>query len=788
MIRNSVLGTLTFSILLMLGGCNSGGGNSSPAADPGTENTVPVANAGADVSVETGNTVTLAGSGTDADGDALSYLWTIVTMPSGSSAALSDAEIAASTITPDAAGVYTLSLTVNDGTANSDADTMTITATKPNTIPVNTPPVANAGNDQTVTLGAGISLSASASTDADSDPLSYTWSIVSAPSSSSAALSDTAIVNPSITPDLLGTYTISLVVNDGTVDSAADTVLITVNAPNVAPTANAGTDQTTTVSTVVTLDGSGSSDPETATALLNFGWTFNSIPAASSLTSLANAQTIEASFTPDVAGVYVVILVVNDGQDDSPADTATITVTDTNASAQITTALSQTATTISGAVVSYTKESFGGDVAGFFLQAEQQGPAIFVRIDPTVTAPALNTGDVVTLDATAFELFQGRVEVIGIANLTVDGVGYDVTTLTQDVNSLDIVSGLDSYAAELVTTDLLVTSDFTTAGNGFLGANVDTAAVIGNASLLLRIPEQVNTALSLGNGCSLTVSHTPLWRLFSQAQLSAWNVSEISNTNCPAPVVVSAVATSSTQIAVTFDRNIDALTVNASGDQFFIDSGLTVSSASADMNTVVLQTSTQTEAQTYNLTVNTTVQDIYGKPLNASANTASFLGYVLTPTSAGDLAITEMMINPDTISDASGEWLEIYNPTASLFNLRGCIISDLGTDTHTIADDLVIASGDYATLATSVSAGFTMDYVYSGITLGNAGDEVIITCNAVEIDIVEYSASGPSGASRSLNPDSLDATSNDNEANWCAATTFYNGDFGTPNSPNDACP
>jgi hypothetical protein len=98
----------------------------------------------------------------------------------------------------------------------------------------NSPPTANPGPSQSVVPGNAVSLDGSASSDPDADPLTYTWSFGAKPSGSSAALSDPASATPSFVADLQGTYLLSLVVNDGLVDSAPATVNITV-APDVTP-------------------------------------------------------------------------------------------------------------------------------------------------------------------------------------------------------------------------------------------------------------------------------------------------------------------------------------------------------------------------------------------------------------------------------------------------------------------------------------------------------------------------------------------------------------------------
>jgi hypothetical protein len=91
----------------------------------------------------------------------------------------------------------------------------------------NTQPIADAGVDQGTNTSETISLNGSGSKDLDRDPLTYSWSIISKPDGSVATLSDPSVENPTFTPDKGGTYVISLVVNDGIVDSIADTVTIT---------------------------------------------------------------------------------------------------------------------------------------------------------------------------------------------------------------------------------------------------------------------------------------------------------------------------------------------------------------------------------------------------------------------------------------------------------------------------------------------------------------------------------------------------------------------------------
>ncbi|MEZ5196045.1 MAG: lamin tail domain-containing protein [Bacteroidales bacterium] len=50
-----------------------------------------------------------------------------------------------------------------------------------------------------------------------------------------------------------------------------------------------------------------------------------------------------------------------------------------------------------------------------------------------------------------------------------------------------------------------------------------------------------------------------------------------------------------------------------------------------------------------------------------------------------DIIITEVMQNPDSVGDTSGEWFEVYNNTGIAVDMTGWVMKDLGTNSHTIA-------------------------------------------------------------------------------------------------------
>lgn len=153
------------------------------------------------------------------------------------------------------------------------------------------------------------------------------------------------------------------------------------------------------------------------------------------------------------------------------------------------------------------------------------------------------------------------------------------------------------------------------------------------------------------------------------------------------------------------------------------------------------------------------------------------------------IVINEFMPDPSAVADADGEWLELYNTTGDAIDLSGWELKDANGDSHTISGPLSIATGGYLVLCrndeSSDNGGVPCDYEYADFILANDDDEIILKNDlGDEVDRVEYTGAFPfgNGISAELKDPSLH---NNNKDNWeAAATTYGDGDYGTPGAAN----
>jgi hypothetical protein len=290
---------------------------------------------------------------------------------------------------------------------------------------------------------------------------------------------------------------------------------------------------------------------------------------------------------------------------------------------------------INGVTVTYIRPFVGSDdPAGFDIQAAQAGPALFVTVDPstlTSLAPALAVGDVVSFTITDMTTLDLERRADAITGITRSSTGADVSALATDISTAtDLISNIGAYDSMLVSVTGTIATSFASAGTGFQSAEIATQGITGQSDLTFRVETGLVDALDMAPACAFTATDIPFSRFKNEVELDAYTGSDFSLTSCPAPIIATIAATSATTIVIDFSRHIDMTTIDASGDQFTFDGGLTVTAAVLSGKTVTLTTSTQTSGATYTLTfTGGAIKDTMGNMFMPPTPNATVLGFTV---------------------------------------------------------------------------------------------------------------------------------------------------------------
>lgn len=266
--------------------------------------------------------------------------------------------------------------------------------------------------------------------------------------------SDTGIT---VTSPVNGEITVG---NSGTTTQIDLTVII-----NLPPTANAGLDQVVDEGVIVTLDGSGSSDPENAA--LTYAWVQTDGPVL----ALSDATAVQPTFTtPDVGfgGVVLIFsLTVTDVNNEQDIDTVTVTVGFVNKGPNADAGPNQTVSETVALVTlngSNSSDPDTGDSIVSYKWTQTVGTAVVLSNDavaqPTFTPPDLGVGGGVALTF----------------NLTVeDTLGLqDNDDVIVNITFTDTPPSADAGSPQTVNEGETVTLDATASSDSDLGDSIES--------------------------------------------------------------------------------------------------------------------------------------------------------------------------------------------------------------------------------------------------------------------------------------------------------------------------
>ncbi|WP_419919447.1 PKD domain-containing protein [Candidatus Poriferisocius sp.] len=312
-------------------------GNAASTVTITDDDNSPVLGDLADVTLKAGQLVDVTANATDADGDTISYAWTrkanenLPALPQ--STALGAKQL---TFTPTTAGVYTMTVTADDGNANSDAETVVITVNPKTVVSVPAAVVATEGNDKNATVT--ISL-------AEAFGQSVTFNVTYSGTATGAA--DPAngdYDNDAVTSITFGTSEVSkdivIPITDDNVVEGAETIVVTI-APSAALPAGYRLGNATTTVTITDYDSfpllvtakvgqlvdviatAASTDDDNPYTYLWARKTGETTPALPTGTLLNQAR---LTFTPTRMGTYTMTVTATDSNNNT-VSTETVTIT-----------------------------------------------------------------------------------------------------------------------------------------------------------------------------------------------------------------------------------------------------------------------------------------------------------------------------------------------------------------------------------------------------------------------------------------------------------------------------
>jgi len=430
----------------------------------------------------------------------------------------------------------------------------------------------------------------------------------------------------------------------------------------------------------------------------------------------------------------------------------------------------------------------GTSVSAFVQDSSGRGMNIF--------GTNFSTGMADLNDATNIVKVSGRVtwynNTLELTNYEAELVSTGNPLLVPTTLTTVAASGFDQIGNYIKTTGAIKTIGTTTGTNPAHNFTIDD----GSGVVDIRVDDDLVPGLETWLvGDELVVAGAGSnW--FGTPQIILGLLSDITNNgqgpDLTPPTLNTASLTTATEVTLIFSEAIDATTGNTAGNYEVYETAtpgntiaVNAAAVQVDGSQVVLTLAASASGIDHTVRVNN-VEDLAGNPIAANTTAVIF--------EAGEVIIwiNEIMTNPDVLFDSEGEWFEIWNAGSDPVDINGWTIADLDTDSHIIDNGgpLVIAAGDFMVMgidaASMLTQGVTLDYQYTGITLSNSIDELILfDVGLNEINFVAWDNGvtwpDPTGASMQWNGSGF----NFDGAQWFDnGPPFGDGDLGTPGAVN----
>jgi gliding motility-associated-like protein len=443
---------------------------------PEEVNISPIVDAGSNKSITLPtNSVTINATASDEDGEIVSYLWEQTSGNAGST--FSGENTTSLMVSGLTEGIYNFQITVEDDGGSFASDEVIITVTA-----INTPPIADAGTNKSITLPKDSVEIIGSGTDEDGEIVSYQWAQKNGPSSAVLINDSQAVM---FAKDLIGgQYRFELTVIDNDGDSDTDEIQITVNEENnISPNVNAGNDRNINLPTNSLTINATATDSDGSIA--SIAWSQVSGPNIANLTNI-NSLNLTASGLIEGGYVFQLSVTDNDGAEASDEMTVTVIPEDVNsfpivdAGENVTlklptnsVTLNGTASDVDGAISSYSWAKISGGAATLTNQntanltlsgliagsytfrlsvTDNEGAIafdevfVFVLSESTNESPVANAG-------------SDRLVVLPLSSVTINGSGIDndgqIVTFEWSQLSGDPLTLSNTNLSKLTVSDLI---------------------------------------------------------------------------------------------------------------------------------------------------------------------------------------------------------------------------------------------------------------------------------------------------------------------------------------------